>query len=159
MDVIAHGFWGGISFGRRSRNLFLLAFLFGVLPDVIPFAYIFLTRFIPDGFRFVPVEEIPSYVYSLYNFTHSLIVALLFLLICLLVWRGRGWIVAAWPLHVIFDIFTHDLEFFPTPYLWPFATPLVAGVSWLNLEVLLANWILLLVLYFIFFLTKKRDDG
>ena len=24
-----------------------------------------------------------------------------------------------WPMHIIVDFFTHSLEFFPTPILWP----------------------------------------
>src|SRR3989338_8813078 len=128
MDVISHGLWSGISFGRSCKKVFLLAFLFGVLPDIIPFGLIFITRVLPEGFRFVPVAQLPSYIFSLYNVTHSLIVSLVVLATALLIWRGRAWVFAAWPLHVIFDIFSHDLDFFPTPYLWPFSTPYLNGV-------------------------------
>lgn len=156
MDVIAHGLWGGISFGRASKKLFLLAFLFGVLPDIIPFAVIFITRFLPAGFVFVPAVEIPAYVYFLYNITHSLIISSLVLLIALLIWRSRAWLLAAWPLHIIFDVLSHDLSFFPTPYLWPLSTTYVAGTPWINPSVFIANWLVLMFLYAVFFLTKKN---
>ncbi len=157
MDVISHGFWGGISFGRGGKKLFLLAFLFGVLPDIIPFGFIFITRVIPAGFNFVPTAQLPAYIFSLYNITHSLIVALALLAISLFIWRRRAWLAAAWPLHIIFDIFSHDLDFFPTPYLWPFSTPLVPGMPWVNLKVFVANWVLLLILYAAFFLMRKKQ--
>ena len=158
MDVISHGFWGGISFGKGSKKGFLLAFLFGVLPDIIPFAIVFATRFMSAGLVFAPPVAIPAYVYSLYNLTHSLVISLPVLLIALLIWQRRGWVLGAWSLHIIFDIFSHDLDFFPTPYLWPLPTPYVAGIPWVHIPVFAANWLLLLLIYAVFFLTRERKS-
>ena len=37
MDIISHGLWGGIAFGRKRRSLFWWSFGFGVMPDLFSF--------------------------------------------------------------------------------------------------------------------------
>jgi hypothetical protein len=41
----------------------------------------------------------------------------------------------------------HELSFFPTPYLWPFATPLVNGMRWGQPAIMIPNYIALVVAY------------
>jgi hypothetical protein len=37
MDILSHGLYGGVAFGRESRKKYLIAFLFGVGPDLLSF--------------------------------------------------------------------------------------------------------------------------
>ena len=37
MDIVSHGLWGAIAFGRKSRSSFWLAFLIGLAPDLFSF--------------------------------------------------------------------------------------------------------------------------
>src|SRR5437667_10605169 len=37
------------------------------------------------------------------------------------------WVLGAWALHIVCDIFTHPLWAYPTPYLWPITTDFVDG--------------------------------
>lgn len=37
MDIISHGLWGGIAFGRKNKKDFWQSFAFGVMPDLLAF--------------------------------------------------------------------------------------------------------------------------
>ena len=36
----------------------------------------------------------------------------------------------AWPAHIILDLFTHSIEFFPTPIFWPWGATWAPGPFW-----------------------------
>ncbi len=42
MDIVSHGLWGGAAFGRKNKKSFWVAFLFGVLPDLLAFGPFFI---------------------------------------------------------------------------------------------------------------------
>jgi hypothetical protein len=89
MDIVSHGLWGAIAFGRRTRGSFWLAFMVGIGPDVFSFGILTMAAMLglakqPDFSHGTPPESsIPEYVHHLYNVTHSLVV---FLMVFLLVW-------------------------------------------------------------------------
>ena len=163
MDVISHGLWGSLAFGRSRKKSFWLAFLFGILPDVLSFGLFFVTRFFgignevhfgpePPGPRFIP-----QYVHSLYTITHS---AIIFLIVFGAVWiilRKPLWELGAWGLHILFDIPTHSYRFFPTPFLWPISSFTINGVGWAHPFIFFPNIILLAAFYLLFFMTKRRS--
>ncbi len=81
MDTLAHGLWGGVAFGRASKRDYILAFLLGMLPDLLSFGPFFLgwaLQGFPEMMRSAdgPPDPsiIPRYVYQMYNVTHSLVV-------------------------------------------------------------------------------------
>lgn len=84
MDILSHGLYGGVAFGRRTRRDYWIAFLFGVGPDILSFGIFFLSTFL--GFsesHFGKMEPpdptvIPAYVHNLYNITHSLVIYTIF---------------------------------------------------------------------------------
>jgi hypothetical protein len=154
MDIISHGLWGGITVGRKSRKSFVVAFLFGVAPDLFAFAPRFIGNIAAHGFegfrsvgRRPELSEIPDYVVQLYNISHSFVV---FAVVFAAVWLIRGkplWEMCAWGLHIAVDIFTHTTEFFPTPFLWPISNVNVNGHPWSDPIILIPNWVLLVVVY------------
>jgi len=83
MDILSHGLWGGIAFGRKSRPSFWLAFVIGLAPDLLSFGILYAAVVLklaekPDFSHGTPPEStIPSYVYHLYDITHSFVVFLL----------------------------------------------------------------------------------
>lgn len=88
MDVISHGLWGSLVFGRKNKRSFWTAFLFGMAPDVFSFGAFLIGVFLGIE-KFPPLDStppdpslIPAYVSNLYNISHSLII---FLLIFILV--------------------------------------------------------------------------
>ena len=109
MDFISHGLWGSITFGRKSRWSFGLAFAIGMAPDLFSFGVLYIAAAFgfspkPDFSHGTPPEStIPQYVHHLYNYTHSFVVflvvfrfmdtalALLSRILCpMLRWLGRA---------------------------------------------------------------------
>lgn len=150
MDTLSHGLWGGAVFGARSRRLFWAAFACGVAPDLISFGPP-TVQWALAGFPRIyrpgeppDLSKIPTYVHSLYNVTHSLLVWGLLFAILWLVLRRPPWPFGAWGLHVLADIPTHTTRFFPTPFLWPFDTPYLDGFRWATPWFLIPNYLLLI---------------
>jgi hypothetical protein len=158
MDVVSHGLWGGIGFGRKSKSFFWLAFLLGVFPDVLAFSYTFFKYLILGKAITGPITYVPEYVFRLYDFSHSLIAAAFFTVLAFWFWRKRALPILAWPLHILFDIVTHDLAFFPTPFAWPFRTPFFEGIPWSRPWVFFMNWIALGALYLIWFILRRHHN-
>jgi hypothetical protein len=163
MDIISHGLQGGITFGRSSRRSYLLAFLFGILPDLLSFGILTILSVLrisqSHDWESGPPDpsSIPQYVHSLYNITHSFVTAGV---VIGLVWLLRGKPLTelfAWPLHILVDIPTHSSRFFPTPFLWPFTDYRVNGISWGTPYIFIPNIVIILLLYSFWYIrTKKR---
>jgi len=164
MDIVSHGLWGGIAFGRRNKKAFAQSFFFGISPDLFSFGILTIASFLgigpprPDFSDGLPSPSaIPEYVHSLYDFTHSLIV---FGIVFGLVWlfRKKPFLpLAAWGLHILVDIPTHSFDFFPTPFLWPVSEFRVDGISWGTPIIWYTNLALLAILYAIVIIRKMRD--
>ncbi len=153
MDILSHGLWGAVAFGRRSRPSFWLAFVTGLAPDLLSFGILYFAVALglaekPDFSHGTPPESsIPRYVHQLYDITHSLVI---FLVVFLLVWAVRKqpvWELGAWGLHVLVDVPTHSHSFFPTPVLWPLFTWKFDGWPWMNPAILIPNYVLLFLCY------------
>lgn len=163
MDIVSHGLWGAIAFGRKSRSSFWLAFVIGLAPDLLSFGVLWMAVLLglaeqPD-FSFGPPPEssIPHYVHHLYNFTHSFIV---FLAVFLLMWfllKRPAWELSAWGLHVLVDVPTHSYAFFPTPILWPLFDWKFNGWQWTTSHILIPDFVLLSALYAWYLLQPHRS--
>ena len=173
MDILSHGLWGAIAFGRDSRRSFSLAFVIGLAPDLLSFGILYVTVMLgmadrPNFSHGTPPESaIPDYVHSLYHVTHSLVV---FVVVFFLVWALRKrpvWELGAWGLHVLVDVPTHSYAFFPTPVFWPLFGWKFDGWQWMNPVILVPNYVLLALCYawvisrpiVPFFLGKHRGAG
>lgn len=161
MDVISHGLWGGLAFGRKTKKDYWLGFSFGVAPDVLSFGILTIVQIL--GLRPAidwesgPVAAaIPDYVYQFYNITHSLIIfAAVFGIIWLI--RKKPYLpLLAWGFHVLLDIFTHSTQFFATPFLWPLSNFKFNGTPWSHPEIFFPNWALLIIGYIIWRRYTKR---
>lgn len=162
MDIVSHGLWGAIAFGRRTRRSFWLAFIVGIAPDVLSFGILTVAAMLgladsPDFSRGTPPESsIPQYVHHLYNITHSLVV---FLVVYLAVWllvKRPIWELSAWGLHVFMDIPSHSFAFFPTPFLWPVFDWKVNGWQWMSPSIFIPNAVLLIFVYVWYFARQRR---
>ena len=49
MDILSHGLWGAIAFGRRNRPSFWLAFVIGLAPDLLSFGILWMGRYARHG--------------------------------------------------------------------------------------------------------------
>lgn len=166
MDTLSHGLWGGISVGRKNRKSFILAFLFGTLPDLLSFGLYFIAVFLkinpsPD-WRMEPPQDnfIPRYVHTLYEITHSIIIFSIIFALLWLIFRRPIYEFLAWGFHILLDIPTHSYEFFPTPFLWPISDFRVDGIPWSHSLIFIPNIVLLTILttWILISKTKKRKQ-
>tara|TARA_Y100001970_G_scaffold285123_1_gene403998 strand:+ start:4765 stop:5229 length:465 start_codon:yes stop_codon:yes gene_type:complete len=141
MDTLSHALWGKGLFGYRKYRWF--SFLFGVIPDLLSFGLYFLFNLLinPSPMKFGKPElsEIPEWVFMLYDFSHSLIIATLFILIVYKINKDFCFPMLAWPFHIVLDFFTHSVQYFPTPILWPISDYRFDGIPWSNKYVMLVN--------------------
>ena len=140
MDTLSHALWGKGLFGYRKYRWY--SFLFGALPDLFSFGiyFIYSIFFTSSAIMGRPTRsEIPEWVYSLYDISHSLVIASIFIFIAYKINKEFAFPMLAWPAHIILDFFTHSIEFFPTPILWPISDFRFDGIPWSNPIVFFAN--------------------
>lgn len=162
MDILSHGLYGGIAFGRKSRKDYITAFFFGIGPDIFSFGPFFISLVLGlqniSFSQFDPSHSanIPTYVHSLYNVTHSLVIYGLFLL---LLWafgkKDFAKLTFGWPLHILVDMPLHTASFFPTPFLWPIANFPINGIPWSEPFIFFPNVVFLVVLYTLWYRKTK----
>ena len=95
MDTLSHALWGMGAFGYRGRPLWSL--FFGALPDLFSFGIYFLINLFlrPPGFKMgkPDINDLPGYVFDLYDLTHSIVVAFFFIALVYFLFTQR-W---RWP--------------------------------------------------------------
>lgn len=162
MDIISHGLYGGIAFGRKNPKNYLIAFLIGASPDLFSFGIFFVARLLglgKENFAGGHMDQnlVPQYVHSLYNITHSLVVCIaVFFLVWLLLLKKPYWPLGAWFIHILIDIPSHSFAFFPTPFLWPISDFKFNGIGWGDPMIFFPNVAILILLYAIFWYRKKK---
>lgn len=161
MDIFAHGLWAAAVAsgakkipGVRIRTAWTAGW--GMFPDLFAFTLPVTLRI---GQRLAGHSGAPhhaEWVWQLYQISHSLIVfGLVF---------GLAWMVArrpviellGWLLHILIDIPTHSLRFFPTPFLWPVSSYQFDGISWANRWFMLCNYSALALVYFALWRSGRR---
>ena len=149
MDTFSHALYGKGLFGYRKYRW--TSFLFGALPDLSSFGVYFLIQLFSNFHKLQygkpSIEEIPIWVIELYNISHSLITAFVFITIVYFVKKDLTWPMLAWPVHIIVDLFTHSIEFFPTPIFWPLSNYRFDGIPWSNIYVFITNIILIFLIF------------
>jgi len=148
MDTLSHALWGKGLFGYRKYRWY--SFLFGALPDLFSFGIYFIHSIF---FSSSPVmgrptrSEIPEWVYSLYDISHSMVIASIIIFIAYKINKEFAFPMLAWPAHIILDFFTHSIEFFPTPILWPISDFKFDGIPWSNPIIFFTNVLLIFLLF------------
>ena len=154
MDTLSHAMWGKGFFGYRKYRWF--SFFFGAVPDLFSFGIYFIFNLITKPYNLSfgkpALDEIPPWVFSLYDFSHSLIIALIFIMIIFKVNKELSFPMLAWPLHILLDFFTHSIQYFPTPIFWPISNYQFNGIPWSNPYIMLINFIGI----FLIFIYRKK---
>ena len=154
MDIVAHALWTNVAFIKNRKRW--LAVLFGILPDILSFGPVFAYVILmgiknwTEGFK---VKWLLDYTTFTYGITHSLLVFAVAYLIIYLMTKKKNVFLFGWLLHIIIDIPTHSKDFYPTPYLYPFKSPPVNGISWGHPVFMIVNYSALILVYG--FLTYK----
>ena len=177
MDILAHTLWttavarkgnieGGKMGGKFKVNLFWTAF-FGIFLDLFAFTIPFVLSFykvitgqqvfgsfatrhqVADGFNLS---------HTLYQYSHSLILWLLVFLVVWLIFKKPKFELLGWALHILIDIPSHSVLFFPTPFLFPISTYVFPyGIAWSNMYFMIVNYIALFVVWGGFLIKKYRN--
>ena len=132
MDTLSHTLWGGGLFGFRGHMR--LALFFGAFPDLVSFGLWIPQRVLEHGFQAKPpaLDTIPAWVFTSYDFSHSLLIASLTIALVAPWRKGIAFAMLAWPFHILLDIPFHSADFFPTRILWPLSMWAFDGISWTN---------------------------
>lgn len=152
-DIISHGLWGGAIFGWKKY--FWWAFFFGIMPDLLSFGLIILTRLFKGTMSYGAPElsSIPPWIYTMYSLTHSLLIASIVVFILFKISPPIGFASLAWILHILMDIPAHSQEYFPTPFLYPLSNFTFNGISSIYLWGI--NWLALIFYYLYLFFFRK----
>ena len=154
MDTLSHALWGKGLFGYRKYRWF--SFLFGVMPDLLSFGIYFLFNLIVNPFTMKlgkpELSELPDWVFLLYDFSHSFIIAMIFILIVYKINKDFCFPMLAWPFHILLDVFTHSVEYFPTPIFWPISNYRFDGIPWSNPYIMLIN----IICIFLIFIYRRK---
>ncbi len=155
MDILSHALWTNLVFKELPMEQRSLAISFGVLPDLFSFVRILGRGFLKKvmSYKDSPLSTFPSFVFKIYNVTHSLIIFMgVFLVLSLLNLEFLALAFCGWGLHILLDVFTHNAKFFPTPILWPISKFHFSGIAWSNKYFMIFNYSVLAFLYFVYFL-------
>ncbi|PIR96527.1 MAG: hypothetical protein COT92_00665 [Candidatus Doudnabacteria bacterium CG10_big_fil_rev_8_21_14_0_10_42_18] len=166
MDILAHGLWTNAAFFKKyktnKKNRYF-AILFGILPDIVSFAPATIYLLIA-GRNFSPELYASDFWFfrwaeNSYNFTHSLIIFLITLIVITAVRKGKVyWPLFGWSVHILIDIFTHK-DFYETPFLYPISDfKFSHGIQWAEPGFMIINYGALAAIYLAWFLVirKKR---
>jgi hypothetical protein len=86
--------------------------------------------------------------HTLYQYSHSLVIwAVVFLVVWAFYKRPR-YELLGWALHILIDIPSHALSFYPTPFLFPISDyRFPYGIQWSNQVFMLINYSALLIVW------------
>lgn len=175
MDIFAHTAWTNAVFYKKYRldrlNRFI-AVLFGIVPDLLSFAPVFIYGFFArKGFmELVGSDAWPvRFASESYNYTHSIVIFLsVFILISLYRFLKRGqfgeriyktviyYPLFGWLLHILIDIPTHK-DFYETPFIFPLSDARFShGISWAHPTFMIINYSALALVYLIWFLIFRK---
>ncbi|MDQ3018661.1 MAG: metal-dependent hydrolase [bacterium] len=190
MDVLAHTLWTNAVFHYKyhhSRKMRYTAAFFGVAPDLIGFAPLFI-YLIVSGRMFqerFPFGDQSNWTFAFaeqaYNYTHSLVIFAAIFIAVLLIGnvyfyirnkknarhpeRQRRisfwffWPMLGWLIHILIDIPTHP-DFYQTPMFFPLSDFRSShGVSWGHPVFMAVNYGLLVMIYVALFYYKKRKNA
>lgn len=156
MDYVSHGFWSYIFFNKIKRPLF--AIFFGLLPDTMSWGVYAVYRLVTGGKFGKPIlSEMPDWAFTLYNISHSLIVAGTIILLIFILLRRVPIYIFAWPIAITLDILTHTKDYLPTPFLWPISKWSLNGISWGTWQFMVINYSLIVLLLIIIFYRKRKS--
>ncbi|MBI5139393.1 hypothetical protein HZA26_02170 [Candidatus Nomurabacteria bacterium] len=135
---------------------------FGVFPDFFAFTIPFLLRFyfiIVGGNSLSTFFERPriegegfqngfDLAHNLYQYSHSLVIWGFVFIVVWAIYKRPRYELLGWALHILIDIPSHVLAFFPTPFLFPISDyKFPYGIQWSNQWFAIINYSLLLLVF------------
>lgn len=174
MDIFAHALWANIAAKKGNKALrdrptlppadktkpqFSIAWatFWGIFPDLFAFS---IPSFI--GIYKIIVGQLPltafgdhhgpvagfNLAHNLYQYSHSLVIWVVVFFVVWAIFRRPRYELLGWGLHIMIDIFSHSLAFYPTPFLFPIsAYHFPYGVAWSSKWFMITNYAALLLVW------------
>jgi hypothetical protein len=165
MDILAHTLWTTAGARKINKlrekkklekiNVVQTAF-WGIFPDLFAFTIPFVLLFWniirgKQAFIFFNRNQIPGcfdLAHNLYQYSHSLIIFAAVFLFVWLIKKKPPLPMLGWALHILIDIPSHSVAFFPTPFLFPISTYYFPyGIAWSNMWFMIINYSALLIVW------------
>lgn len=172
MDILAHTLWanagarGANALAEKKNKKFHMSpawtAFFGVFPDLFAFTIPFVSRFYFILFGAAGMTSLfgkPAIVegelqggfdlaLNLYNYSHSLVIWAAVFIIVWIIFKRPRYELLGWALHILIDIPTHVIAFFPTPFLFPLSDyRFPYGIQWSNQWFMIINYVALLLVW------------
>jgi hypothetical protein len=173
MDIFAHTLWtnavarGANVVAEKENKKFHVhvgwTAFFGVFPDLFAFTIPFVIRFYnsiigqSSFFNFFSHPHIEggnisgtdfNLAHNLYQYSHSLVVWAIVFCIVWAFYRRPRYELFGWALHILIDIPSHALSFYPTPFLFPVSSyHFPYGIQWSSYWYMVINYGALLMVW------------
>jgi hypothetical protein len=149
MDALAHFLWTIIILHKLPS--LGLALFFSVAPDA--FSWGLANIYLLTKHRKFPhpkkLDQVPTWVFTLYGLTHSLFVFAAVFIIVMVSTQSFPFYLIAWLMHILMDIPLHSRDFLPTPFLWPFSDYKFPGIKWWSRRYILLNYAIIILVFMI----------
>lgn len=152
MDILSHGLWGFLILKKmKPRIQFLAAFIFNLLPDIIPFGMMIIFMIFTGNISYESFspETLPPFVFITYKITHSFFTFMILFLLFYIIKKHIFWPILGLLIHIIIDIPTHGDNDYITTFLYPFSDYAFDGLRWTNSYIISINFLVLGILYFL----------
>lgn len=179
MDTLSHALWigAGAVIAQRKRLLEVRTTIaitaLAVLPDVVHLVPIaFWSLFGGGSFAAfyayavaLPGQEpaMPPVVSTLAHHFHCVMhSAPIAAAITALAWMVHRplWIpLLGWWSHIVIDVFTHSVDYYPSPVLYPITYRGFDGLAWNDPKYLVVNYVVLVAIYLWLFRTRKGNNS
>lgn len=167
MDILAHTLWAnagarGVNGLRAKKGKPPVMHsgwtgFWGVFPDLFAFALpmaLALYRVVIGETSFGalrdhhgPVGGFDLAAY-LYQYSHSLVIWAIVFVAVWAIYRRPRWELLGWALHILIDIPSHAIGFYPTPFLFPISEyRFPYGIPWSNTYYMIINYSALLIVW------------
>jgi hypothetical protein len=171
MDILAHTLWtnaaarGANAAAKKNRVHVGWAAFWGVFPDFFAFTIPFVISL--WGLLSGTATEFPSHRNTegfniagyLYQYSHSMVVWAVVFIVVWVVRKRPVFELFGWLLHILIDIPSHSINFYPTPFLFPVSDyRFPYGVSWANPIYMIVNYTLLAAVWIGIFLRSRRKN-
>ncbi len=154
MDILSHGLWGFLILKKiKPGTQFLAAFIFNLLPDIIPFGMMMLFMIFTGNISYASFspDVLPPFVLITYKITHSVFTFMILFLAFYIIKRYIFWPLLGLLIHILIDIPTHGGNAYITTFLYPFSDYAFDGLRWTNIYIISINFLVLGIFYFLYF--------
>lgn len=144
---------------RKRRRFWVEAFLWGALPDLIPFGVpVVISMFQGIAFWAGENPEMLANSAYIYQYTHSLVIFIAAFLLVRCVLKRWYLPMLGWAGNFLVDMPLHAPDYFATPFLFPISSwTLPFGISWVTWWIFFPMWIALII--WLVWLKKRKKHS